>query len=56
MTGAVAAILGTSLTGEYPIILPEAMSKSVTSSSTTVVSVVSFYGTGQINGVPAYPF
>jgi hypothetical protein len=56
MTGAVAAILGTSLTGEYPIILPEAMSKSVTSSSTTVVAVVSFYGTGEIVTVSGVPF
>lgn len=56
MTGAVAAILGTSLAGEYPIIIPPTMSKSVTGTSTTVVASVSFYGTGEIVTVSGVPF
>lgn len=56
MTGAVAAILGTSLAGEYPIIIPPTMSKSVTGTSTTVVASVSFYGTGAIVTVSGVPF
>lgn len=56
MAGAVAAILGTSLAGEYPIIIPPTMSKSVTGTSTTVVASVSFYGTGEIVTVSGVPF
>mgnify|MGYP001090575484 CR=1 FL=1 len=56
MTGAVAAILGTSLTAEHPIILPETMSKSVANVGSTVVAVVSFYGDGSIATVSGVPF
>lgn len=56
MTGAVAAILGTSLAGEYPIIIPPTMSKSVTGTSTTVIATVGFWGTGEIVTISGVPF
>ena len=57
MTGAVLSVLTSSVsTGEYPIILPDAMGKTVTGSSTTVVSVVTFYGDGSIGGIGSVPF
>jgi hypothetical protein len=56
MTGAVAAILGTSLTGEHPIIIPPTMLKSATGTTSPVVSVASFYGTGEIVTISGVPF
>lgn len=57
MTGAVLATLAASASmGEYPIILPDTMSKSVTGTDTVVVASVSFYGDGSIVTVSGVPF
>ena len=57
MTGAVLSTLMASVSSsEYPIILPPSASKSVTSSSTTVVASVSFFGNGEIAGLSSTPY